>query len=99
MDDWHLYLIRTTYGALYTGITKDIGLRFAEHQSDSNNGAKALRSKGPLQLVYGVKIGSHRLALKAEAVIKKRSKAYKETLVSANPDRDELLEILKMNGF
>ena len=29
---WHLYLIRTNQGHLYTGVTQDVQRRFKEHQ-------------------------------------------------------------------
>jgi len=78
---WFLYLIRCKDGALYTGITTDVDRRFAEHQS--GKGAKYLRGKAPLTLVFQQKIGSRSAALKAEASIKKLSKADKETIINS----------------
>jgi len=77
---WFLYLIRCKDGALYTGITTDVDRRFAEHQS--GKGAKYLRGKTPLTLAFQQKIGSRSAALKAEASIKKLSKADKETIIN-----------------
>jgi len=77
---WFLYLIRCKDGALYTGITTDVDRRFAEHQS--GKGAKYLRGKGPLTLVFQQKFGSRSAALKAEASIKKLSRADKEIIIS-----------------
>jgi len=77
---WFLYLIRCKDGALYTGITTDVDRRFAEHQS--GKGAKYLRGKAPLTLVFQQKIGSRSAALKAEASIKQLSKADKETIIN-----------------
>ncbi len=76
---WFIYLIRCKGGALYTGITTDVNRRFVEHQS--GKGAKYLRGKAPLTLVFQQQIGSRSAALKAEASIKKLSKADKETIV------------------
>jgi len=78
---WFLYLIRCKDGALYTGITTDVDRRFAEHQS--GKGAKYLRGKAPLTLAFQQKIGSHSAALKAEASIKKLSKAEKEAIINS----------------
>ncbi|WP_319018121.1 GIY-YIG nuclease family protein [Gallaecimonas mangrovi] len=78
---WFLYLVRTRHGHLYTGITLDVPRRFAEHQS--GKGAKALRGKGPLVLVYSEEVGSHSEALKRELAVKGLSKARKEALVAA----------------
>ena len=78
---WHLYLIRTKLGHLYTGITQDVQRRFKEHQEGGVKAAKSLKGKKPLKLVYQEKIGSHSLALKTEAAVKKWPKEKKESLV------------------
>ena len=67
MPEWTLYMIRTKNGALYTGITQDVKRRFAEHADGGKKGAKYLRGRGPLELVFQQKIGSRSQALKAEA--------------------------------
>lgn len=77
---WFLYLVRTRHGHLYTGITVDVARRFAEHQA--GKGAKALRGKGPLALVYSEQVGCHSEALKRELAVKGLSKARKEALVA-----------------
>lgn len=80
---WYLYMIRCKDNSLYTGITVDIQRRFQEHQ-DSNGigkGAKFLRGKGPLQLVYSTCVPTHSAALKLEYKIKKMSKAKKEGMI------------------
>ncbi len=76
---WHLYMIRLENGHLYTGITTDIERRFAQHQA--GNGAKYLRGKKKLQLVFNRAIGNRSTALKMEATVKKFSKAQKEKLI------------------
>lgn len=77
---WFLYMIRCRGGQLYTGITTDVARRFAEHQRGT--GAKYLRGKAPLELVYQRKIGSRSEALKAESAIKRLSKSDKETVIA-----------------
>ncbi len=94
MSDWHLYLIRTRHGALYTGIATDLRRRISEHDGAGGKGSKYLRSKGPFELVYKAKIGSRGLALKAEERIKRLPKRKKEELVAANPGRAKLLKTL-----
>ena len=81
MLDWHLYLIRCHDGSLYTGITTDVARRFAEHQENSGAGAKYLRGRGPLVLVFQKKLGGRNLALGVESKVKKLSKARKEVLI------------------
>ncbi|SHE88186.1 putative endonuclease [Modicisalibacter ilicicola DSM 19980] len=69
---WHLYLIETAAGALYTGITTNVERRFDEHRS-GKRGARALRGKGPLRLIHHQPVGSRSEALKLEAWLKKQS--------------------------
>jgi len=82
---WHLYLIRTRTGQLYTGITKNIQKRFREHQEGGSKAAKYLKGRKPLKLVFYKKIGSLSQALKTEAKIKKWPKEKKESLIKNNP--------------
>jgi len=76
---------------LYTGITTNVARRFAEHQGNSDTGAKYLRGRGPLVLVFQRKLGSRSLALGVENKIKKLSKARKEELVRADTRIDEII--------
>jgi putative endonuclease len=82
MLDWHLYMIRTKNGELYTGITQDVERRFTEHVAGGKKGAKYLRGRGPLQLVFQQKIGTRSQASKAEAAVKKMPKVEKEGMVN-----------------
>ena len=72
-------MIRCKGGFLYTGITTDVERRFAQHQA--GKGAKYLRGKMPLELVFQRKIGSRSLALKTEFAVKKWSRAEKEAVL------------------
>ncbi len=76
---WFLYMIRCKGNVLYTGITTDVERRFKEHQA--GKGAKFLRGKAPLTLVYQITVGNHSEALKEELRIKKLSKALKEKMI------------------
>jgi putative endonuclease len=76
---WFLYMIRCKGGVIYTGITTDVDRRFAQHQA--GKGAKFLRGKAPLELVFQKGIGSHSDALKTEASVKKWPKSLKETTI------------------
>lgn len=77
---WSLYLIRTRYNHLYCGITTDVERRFHEH-CHTKQGARALKGKAPLTLVFQQTIGSKSLALTLEARVKRLRKADKEALV------------------
>ncbi len=77
---WFVYLIRTAAGHLYTGISTDVERRFREHIA--GKGAKYLRGKGPLKLVFQKHVGGHADALKLEAAIKKMPKDEKEAMLN-----------------
>ncbi len=79
MKDWFIYIIRCGDGTLYTGITNDITRRFDEHRA--GKGAKYLKGRGPLKLVYKTVAGSRSDALKLEAKIKKMKKNDKELMI------------------
>ena len=81
MSEWYLYLIRVKNGSLYTGIAMDVERRFSEHVVGGKKGAKYLRGRGPLKLVFRQKVGSRSQALKTEAVVKKMPRAQKENLI------------------
>ncbi len=85
---WHLYVVETAGGALYTGITTDVARRLAEHRA--GRGAKALRGKGPLSLCHHEPVGSQSEALRLEAEIKRLSAARKRAwLEGRQAGRDE----------
>lgn len=81
-DEWSVYILKCGDGSYYTGIAKDIDKRVEEHRS--GKGAKYLRGRGPLEIVFHQKTGSHGSALKYEIKIKKLPKPKKKELIS-NP--------------
>jgi len=87
---WCIYIIRCRNGSLYTGITTDVTRRFQEHQS-SNKGARYLRGRGPLSLVFSMKVGNRSLASKIERKIKQLPKNRKEKLVTSEYKIGELI--------
>lgn len=89
MTSWYLYLIRSQDNRLYTGITTDVSRRFAEHQA--GKGAKALRGRGTLLLVFSQLVGSRSQALRIEYKIKQLSKIQKERLVRQEMGLEELI--------
>lgn len=73
-------MIRDNSGRLYTGISTDVLRRFHQHQQGT--GARALRGKGPLQLVWQQVAGTHSEALRLEYRLKQWSKERKEALLA-----------------
>jgi len=81
---WILYLIRCADGSLYTGITTDVERRLREHRDENGAGlgAKFLRGKQPLTLVYQTILPNRSEALRLEYRVKQLSKTDKEALVA-----------------
>jgi len=79
MSRYSVYLVECHDGSLYTGIAIDVARRFRQHEG-GNRGAKYLRGKGPLKLVYEQEIGDRSLASRVEARIKRMSRAEKTDL-------------------
>lgn len=80
---WSMYLIRSVDDRLYTGVSTDVERRFSEHENTDrkNKGAKALRGKTPLKLVYQIVVGNRSDALKLEYRVKQLSRIQKEYLI------------------
>jgi putative endonuclease len=79
---WSVYMLRCADGSLYTGIATDVPRRVAEHGAGAK-GAKYLRGRGPLKLVFERAVGDRSLATRAELRIKRLSKDAKEALIAS----------------
>ena len=79
---WHIYIIETRFGHWYTGVTNDVIARFAAHQQ--GKGAKNLKGKGPLTLIFTYPVGSKSDACKLEWQVKKLTKPQKRQFVASN---------------
>lgn len=86
---WSLYLLRCADGTVYTGIATDVHRRIAEHESGTR-GAKYLRGRLPLSLLYVREIGDRSLATRLEYLVKNLSSAEK-TSVDLLPQRVDAL--------
>lgn len=76
---WYLYILRCGDNTLYTGITVDVEKRFAAHSA--GRGAKYTRGRGPLELVYRERCGTHSDALKREWIVKSMNRHQKEKMI------------------
>lgn len=74
------YIVRCADGTLYTGATKDIVRRIAEHNGDGL-GAKYTKMRRPVELAYFEPAETWSDACKREAAIKKLSRTKKLLLV------------------
>ena len=75
-SEWTVYIIQTKSGKLYTGITKDLDRRFAEHQNKSK-GARFFNISSPEKIVYRESHISRSEAAKREIKIKKMTRRQK----------------------
>ncbi len=78
---WQVYIVRCSDDSLYTGVTRDIGRRMAEHGGP--RGARYCRGRAPQQLVYLEQGHDHGSALRREAAIKKLTRRGKLQLIAA----------------
>jgi len=92
MPSWRVYILRCADGTLYTGVSTDVGRRLAEHAGAGGKGARYLRGRGPLEVVFDREAGARSLALRVEGRIKRMSRAQKEALVARAEIFDDLLE-------
>ncbi len=96
---WYVYLLRCGNEALYTGIATDVSRRLAEHRETNGKGAKYLRGKDPLHLVFKKAIGAKGLALSVEDCIKKLPKARKEALIKQEDMIEQIIaQAVKASG-
>ena len=89
-------MLRCGDGSLYTGIATDVKRRLEEHRADA--GAKYLRGRGPLTVVFQSEVGNRSLATRVELRIKRLSRSAKEELVAAR-GKSALLADLQLPGY
>ena len=77
--NWLVYMLECSDNSIYTGITNNLKERLKKHQS--GNGAKYLRGRLPIKLVYKENFINRSEATKREIYIKKMSKKEKKHLI------------------
>jgi len=83
---WYVYIVRCKDSSLYTGITKDIGRRIQEHNTNNLLGAKSLRYRRPVVLAYYEIFKTQKEAARRERSIKRWTREYKLKLIEGfNP--------------
>ena len=78
-----VYILRCADGSYYTGHTRNLGVRLAEHESGLVPGYTKLRR--PVRLVFAEELRTRAEALKRERQIKGWSRAKKEALIAGLP--------------
>jgi putative endonuclease len=77
-----VYIVQCSRGTYYTGYTSDLKKRIELH--NSGKGAKYLKGKGPVKLVYAREYKYFKNAFKAEIEIKKLTRSEKENLITTS---------------
>jgi putative endonuclease len=75
----HVYILRCADGTLYTGITKDLDRRLAQHQA--GKASRYTRARLPVVLAWSQEVESWSGALREEIRIKMLRRREKEALV------------------
>ena len=94
MPVWSIYLLRCGDGSFYTGIATDVSRRIGEHEQ-GKRGAKYLRGRGPLELVYQRSVGDRSVASRIEYRLKQLPKIEKENLQQLPSRIDKLLNEIR----
>ena len=94
MAVWSIYLLRCGDGSFYTGIATDVSRRIGEHEQ-GKRGAKYLRGRGPLELVYQRSVGDRSVASRIEYRLKQLPKIEKENLQQLPSRIDKLLNEIR----
>ncbi len=86
-DFWYVYIIKTSDGLFYTGITTDLIRRWAEHLSmakGGKKGAKFFRGREPKSLEFLQKHTNRSSATKLESKIKSLSRNKKIDFIQSS---------------
>ena len=78
--NWYVYIVKCSDESLYTGISPDVEKRIILH--NSGLGAKSLKGKLPVTIVYKQKIGNKIDAARREREIKGWNRVKKIELIN-----------------
>ena len=81
---WYVYIVQCVDRSLYTGITKDLDARLAQH--NAGDGAKYTRARRPVELVYSERAQGRGIAQQREFAIKRMQTAAKHRLIATATD-------------
>ena len=80
-QDFFVYILKCSNGALYTGLTTDLAKRYQEHLA--GKGAKYTRSFKPIELAQAWQVFiSKGMAMKVESYIKSLTRKLKLDLIA-----------------
>ena len=77
---YYAYIVEGTDRTYYAGATNNLEKRLKSH--NAGNGAKYLRGRAPVELVYAQEYKNYKRALEAERELKKLTRKQKEDLIN-----------------
>jgi len=80
---WFVYIVQCRDNSLYTGITNNLEKRIKAH--NNKKGAKAVKGKLPVNLVYQEQYNEKQSALSRESEIKGLKREAKLKLIAKGP--------------
>ena len=78
---WYVYIVRCRDGSLYTGVTNDLVKRLAAH--NAGRGAKYIKPRRPVTMVYTEKQKARGMALARECQIKRLCRRDKLAMIAS----------------
>lgn len=90
MEDkkWCVYMLECSDSTIYTGITNDLENRIKVH--NSGKGAKYVKTRLPVRLLWNIESGNRSEASKLEIKIKKLSRIQKLNIIE---NKKEVLDL------
>ena len=82
----YMYVVECCDDSYYTGYTTDVKKRITVH--NSGKGAKYTRARLPVKLIYAEGFTSKEEAMSAEALLKRKKRAQKESYLKENQDKN-----------
>lgn len=82
----YMYVVECCDGSYYTGYTTNIKKRVTVH--NSGKGAKYTRARLPVKLIYAEGFSSKEEAMSAEALLKRKKRAQKESYLKENQNKN-----------
>ena len=87
-----VYILKCADNSYYTGIAADVERRICEHEN-SPRGAKYLKGRGPLTLVFSERVGDRSVASRLEYRIKRLSRPEKQDLIDGRASLRTLVTV------
>jgi len=85
MKDYFVYIVRTSDGSYYTGITNNLERRLSEHNDGIDQSCYTFRRR-PVKLVFSAMFHDVDQAIRFEKQVKRWSRKKKEALIEGRWD-------------